>query len=96
MAARATQTDPVPTDPEIPATEPEQFSALSPEPVIIPAAPVIPQESAVFLEEWASTLRLVEPELLGTFLFIARQNRWFADTPSGWQLKFSRWVANGE
>lgn len=90
MAARATQ-----NDGELAAVNAETFSVLSPEPLIIIPQAITPVENAIFLEEWASSIRGVEPEILGTFLFVARQNKWYADTPSGWSEKFSRWATSG-
>lgn len=95
MATRATQNESTTNEEEIPAANTEAFSVLSPEPLIIIPQAIIPTENAIFLEEWASSVRGVEPEILGTFLFIARQNKWYADTPSGWSEKFSRWTTSG-
>jgi hypothetical protein len=76
MAARSTQNNTT-SEQEIISSETENFSVLSPEPVII-----IPQA-------------ITPVEILGTFLFVARQNKWYADTPSGWSEKFSRWATSG-
>ena len=94
MAARATQNNTT-SEQESISSETENFSVLSPEPIIIIPQAITPVENAIFLEEWASSVRGVEPEILGTFLFVARQNKWYADTPSGWSEKFSRWATSG-
>ena len=52
------------------------------------------EEAPVFLEKWASSQRGISAEVLGTFVFIARQQNWIVDTPSGWQKKLSSWIDN--
>lgn len=53
-----------------------------------------PQERPVWLAAWLKTVGGVEPEVLGTFEYIAKREGWSADTPSGWETKFSRWLNN--
>ena len=47
-----------------------------------------------FLDAWVPAGIVVSPEALGAFRFFAKQQDWFADTPSGWLEKFSRWETN--
>lgn len=49
-------------------------------------------EPIVFLNTWLKDQKGFEPEVIGTFGFIARQNNWHADTPSGWSDKLTRWI----
>lgn len=79
------KSSPSPDNPEAEVTEPV---------IADTEATIFPQstESAVFLDDWIKNKRGVHAEALGTFAFFARQNGWLADTPSGWELKFSRWM----
>ena len=80
----------------------EAVPEIIPEPVTVqvsaePSNPFFVQhveEAPVFLEKWASSQRGISAEVLGTFVFIARQQNWIVDTPSGWQNKLSSWIDN--
>lgn len=44
-----------------------------------------------YLDSWTPEGVIVSAEALGAFRFFAKQQNWFADTPSGWMEKFLRW-----
>lgn len=74
-------------------------NAVVPGEDITESAPEVPdagtEENAgpiVFLNTWLKDQKGFEPEVIGTFSFIARQNNWYADTPSGWNDKLTRWI----
>ena len=49
-------------------------------------------EIPMFVEDWIRTQSGISHEALGTFKYVAQQNGWMADTPSGWEAKFARWA----
>lgn len=49
-------------------------------------------ESAVFIDDWVKNQSGKSAESLGTFAYFARNWGWLADTPSGWDFKYSRWL----
>ena len=89
-----------------PEVTPEVVAEVVPEIISEPATAQISTESSnpffvqhveeppMFLEKWASLTGGVSAEVLGTFVFIARQQNWIVDTPSGWQNKLSSWINN--
>jgi hypothetical protein len=83
-----------PAIPEEPVVEQPASSDLVPQPVEYPIGfrPLdgIPE----FLDNWSPEGIIVSAEALGAFRYYAKQQNWFADTPSGWMEKFSRWESN--
>lgn len=69
------------------------IAAIVEETIVAPISHI--NEIAEFIDTWVQAQRGIEPEVLGTFKFVAQQNGWIADTPSGWQAKFARWLVNG-
>lgn len=49
-------------------------------------------ETAIFIDDWIKGQKGHSAESLGTFAFFAKGWGWLADTPSGWDFKFSRWL----
>lgn len=67
-----------------PISSPESFSSY---PIGFTPLEDIPE----YLDTWAPEGIIVSAESLGAFRFFAKQQNWFADTPSGWMEKFLRW-----
>lgn len=60
------------------------------------ASASLKQERSAYLNDWLKTVRGFEPEVIGTFGFIARQNGWIVNTPSEWNKKLLRWLNEGD
>lgn len=90
MATRNTNTanNTAEVTPETPAEEPAPIIAETQYEVPVSHFVEIP----MFVEDWVKTQSGIPHEALGTFQFVAKQNGWLADTPSGWEAKFARWA----
>lgn len=79
------------TTPDLqPVIAPSPSETRDDAPVTAPAP--LQQERSVYLNDWLKTVSGFEPEIIGTFGFIARQNRWIVNTPSEWNKKLLRWL----